>query len=155
MKTRSILWFFAAAAFLVVTVTGLAMARSRAGVFLAMVALAGIVVMVLAQSRSQHSDADLRHRKRTRRISLAVALFAALFAVQVGLGRVLTRFDDQVSDDLRIPLATTTAETALKTLPFGTGLGSFVSVYGAVEKTEECLGSVCQPGSQRPRRNPA
>ena len=139
LKTRSILWFFAAAAFLVVTVAGLATARSRAGVFLAMVALAGIVMMVLLQSRSQHGDADPRHRRRTRRVSLAVALFAALFAVQVGLGRVLTRFEDQVSDDLRIPLAITTVETALKALPFGTGLGSFVSVYAAAEKTENVL----------------
>ena len=40
-------------------------------------------------------------------------------------------------EDLRVPLAGTTFEAALRSLPFGTGLGSFVPVYGVVEKESD------------------
>ncbi len=139
LRTRAILWFFAAAAFLVATVAGLAMARSRAGIFLAMAALTGIVMMVVARNGAQNADGDFRLQRRTRRISLAVAIFAVVFALQVGLGGLAGRFESNIADDLRIPLAWTTFETALSTLPFGTGLGSFVNVYAAVEKPEDAL----------------
>ena len=139
LRTRSILWFCAAATFLVAIVAGLVMARSRAGVTLAMVALAGIVMIVVVQRRPRQGAADLRPQKGLRRISFAVVSFAAFFALQAGLGGLAARFESHISDDLRIPLARTTFETALKVLPFGTGLGSFVSVYAAVENPQDAL----------------
>ena len=42
-------------------------------------------------------------------------------------------------EDLRFALNQTTFETAVKTLPFGTGLGSFVRVYATVEKKEDAF----------------
>ena len=48
---RSILWLAAAAAFLVADAAGLAMARSRAGIFLAIIALLGIVATAYKQTR--------------------------------------------------------------------------------------------------------
>jgi O-antigen ligase len=139
LRTQSILWFLAAATFLVATVAGIAMARSRAGVILAMVALTGVVMMVAVQHRSPYTAIDCRPQKGTRRVSFAVVLFAALFALQVGLGGLAARFESSILDDLRIPLARTTFETALKALPFGTGLGSFVPVYATVEKRQDVL----------------
>lgn len=139
LRTRSILWFLAAAAFLVTIVAGLVMARSRAGVILAMAALAGIVMMAVTQRRAQQRTEAPRHRKGLRRISLAVVSFAVLFALQTGLGGLAARFESSLADDLRIPLAVTTFKTALKALPFGTGLGSFVNVYGVVENPEYAL----------------
>ncbi len=137
-KSRSILWLAAAAAFLVAIVAGLMMARSRAGVFIAMAVLAGIVAMILAR-RSNHAGEDQRHRRRAGRVPLAVVLFAGLFAAQFGMAGLLTRFESDLADDARIPLAKTTFETVIKALPLGTGAGSFVPVYATVEKRDDAM----------------
>ena len=131
------LWFALAAAFFIAIVGALAMTRSHAGVFLAILVLAGVVLMIFRHNRSNLLQLQLRQKKRMKRISLAVAVFAALFAMQFGLGRVLDRFQSDPTDDLRLPINVTTFTTALQALPFGTGLGSFVSVYAAVESPKD------------------
>ncbi len=133
--SRSFLWFAAAAAFVVADVAGLAMARSRAGIFLAMAALAGIVLMALKQPRAAQAQAKRRSLSASR-ASFAAALVAVLFAAQFGLGSMLSRFEGDPFEDLRVTLNKTTLETIPKALPFGTGLGSFVPVYATVEKTD-------------------
>ena len=70
---------------------------------------------------------------------IAVLGFAAIFAALFGLGGTLTRFEAGQGPDIRGVLSQTTLETALKTLPLGTGLGSFVPVYAGVEKRETML----------------
>jgi len=139
LNSSSFLWFAAAAAFFVAVVAGLAMARSRAGAFLAIVTLAAIVLMILAHGRSHHTRAPPHRKTRMGRVSLAVALFAVVFTLQFGLGGLLARFEGDPTDDLRIPLNRTTFETAFKALPFGTGLGSFVPVYATVEKSQDVV----------------
>ncbi len=133
--SRSILWSTAAAVFLVSVVAGLAMARSRAGVILAIVALVGVILMVLRQRKHSGHD-SVRERLTVARMSIAAVLFAILFAAQFGLGSIFSRFEADPLEDLRLPLASTTFETALRSLPFGTGLGSFVPVYANIEKGE-------------------
>ncbi len=135
LTSRSILWSAAAAVFLVSVVAGLAMARSRAGVFLAMVALAGIILMVLRRADREHDS--IRRGLTVGRMFILAVLFAVIFAVQFELGNVLSRFEGDQLEDLRVPLATTTFEAALRSLPFGTGLGSFVPVYAVVEKDKD------------------
>ncbi|MGO8781354.1 MAG: O-antigen ligase family protein [Rhodomicrobium sp.] len=132
--SRSILWFAAATAFLVADVAGLAMARSRAGMLFAMLALAGIVAMALKQ---RHLAQEGRRRLHAGRVSFAAALFAVLFAIQFGLGSMLSRFEGDPLEDLRFALNRTTFSTVFDTLPFGTGLGSFVRVYATVEKQQD------------------
>ncbi|KAI94676.1 hypothetical protein T281_09590 [Rhodomicrobium udaipurense JA643] len=132
--TRSILWLAAAGTLVVAVLAGLMLARSRAGVFIAAGVLAGVAAMIILHRLSEHTSEEPQHTWRGRRFSLAVAIFAALFAVQFGLAGFLTRFESNMADDARIPLTKTTLETALKGLPFGTGLGSFVPVYTTVEK---------------------
>ena len=136
LGNRSVLWLGAAAAFLVADAAGLAMARSRAGIFLAIVALIGIVSMAYKQTRA--TGRDRRHTSSSR-ISLAAAVFAVLFAAQFGLGSMLSRFEGDPLEDLRFALNQTTFKTAFKALPFGTGLGSFVRVYATVEKKEDAF----------------
>lgn len=137
LSASSFFWLAAAAVFFVAIVAGLAMARSRAGAFLAILVLAGIIMMIFRHNRLDCLQEDFRRQKKTNRVSVAVAVFAVLFALQVGLGRLLERFDADPADDLRIPLNVTTFATALKALPFGTGLGSFVSVYATAEKSQD------------------
>ena len=112
------------------------MARSRAGVFLAMVALIGIIFMVLRQ-RKDREDAPIRSRLTVGRMSIIAVVFSVVFAAQFGLDIMLTRFEGDPLEDLRVPLAGTTFEAALRSLPFGTGLGSFVPVYAVVEKESD------------------
>lgn len=135
LTSRSILWLAAAAVFLVAILAGLAMARSRAGIVLAMAALFGVLALVVRQ-RPSHKIHFKRSSAILGRLSIATLVFAALFAAQFGLGSILSRFNSDLADDLRATLATTTAATALQSLPFGTGLGSFVPVYATVEKEE-------------------
>ena len=141
LSTSSYLSFAASAACLVALFAGLALARSRAGVLLGVIALAGIVLIIVTHSRSYHFQERFGRKTRASRISFAVALFAVVFALQFGLGRLLNRFESDPVEDLRVPLNITTFETAFKALPFGTGLGSFVSVYGTVEKSQDVVAS--------------
>ena len=134
--SRSMLWSAAAAVFFVSVVAGLAMARSRAGVFLAMVALIGVLFMVLRR-RKDREDAHIRGRLTVGRMSIIAVVFSVVFAAQLGLDSLLTRFEGDPLEDLRVSLAATTFETALGALPLGTGLGSFVPVYGVVEKDSD------------------
>ncbi len=128
LTSRSMLWSAAAAVFFVSVVAGLAMARSRAGVFLAMVALIGVIFMVFRR-RKDREDAHTRSRLTAGGMSIIAVVFSVVFAAQLGLDSVLTRFEGDPLEELRISLAGTTFETALRALPFGTGLGSFVPVY--------------------------
>jgi O-antigen ligase len=137
-ESRSLLWFAAAGAFLVADVAGLAMARSRAGLVLAMAALAGTALMAVRQwARGLPSKAP--PRLGAKRAFFAVALFAVIFAAQFGLGSILSRFQGDSIEDLRVALNRTTFDAVLKTLPTGTGLGSFVPVYATVEEEEDAF----------------
>ena len=102
--------------------------------------LAAIVLMVITHGRGHRTRQTTDPKIGIGRIALAVALFATVFVLQFGLGRLLTRFEGDPADDLRIPLNITTFETAFKAMPFGTGLGSFVPVYATLEKQPRCSG---------------
>ena len=125
----------AAVMFLVSIVAGLAMTRSRAGIFLGLLALGGILfVMLRHASRKKPRHPSTVHRGY---VAVVSAIFALLFAAQFGFGSVLSRFGGDPLSDLRIPLARTTFELAFRSLPFGTGLGTFVPVYATGEKGED------------------
>ena len=133
--------FAAAAIFLVTIVGGLAFSRSRAGIDACGRGARWHSCDSLSQSRANPSRAQSLGHKAT----IAVLGFAAIFTVLFGLGRALTRFEaaqgpDQ-GPDIRRALSRTTFDTALKTFPLGAGLGTFVPVYAAVEKTEDMFES--------------
>ena len=139
LTSRSTLWLTAAGVFLVSVAAGLAMARSRAGIVLAMAALIGIIAMLL-RHRASEGNGHRGGAFSRRRLSILTILLAALFAAQFGLGSILSRFEsDPLDEDLRFPLARTTLAMAYKSLPFGTGLGTFAPVYGAAEKDKDVV----------------
>ena len=139
--THMAFWFATTIALLIAIIAGLAMARSRAGVILAVVAIFGIVAMIFASQRATPEDRankNLGDRKfGLGRVALVTLGFAVVFAAQFGLHRIQSRFGSDPLEDLRIPLSATTLETAISAMPFGTGLGSFVPVYATVEKTDD------------------
>jgi O-antigen ligase len=116
---------------LVAILSGLVLARSRAGFILAMVAIVGIAAMIGAQRGA--SDAS----PAGRRIAAVTIGFAVVFALQFGLQRILTRFGGDQLHDLRAVYTRTTLDAALQNLPFGTGLGTFVPVYATIEKASD------------------
>ena len=130
LEGSGVMWLAAAVAFVIADAAGLALARSRAGVIIAILALLCIAWTIFRQSDSAKKNT---HHRGSNNISLAAALFALLFAAFVGLGGVLARFESDPLAGARINLSAATLNTALRTLPFGTGLGSFPRVYAAVE----------------------
>jgi O-antigen ligase len=134
---RTFVWLTVAALFLIALVAGLAMSRSRAGVVLAIVAIALILLMALLD-RDPLGRADRKARQGgMRKVVVATLSFAALFAAQFGLGGLVTRLQQDAVDPLRERFAATTFDLAWQTLPFGTGLGSFLPVYATAEKTAD------------------
>lgn len=137
-NSRATLWFAAAAGLLLATIAGLAIARSRAGVFLAMAAIAGIVAIIFAGAfKAQGNHAVRDQSAHVRRVAVVALGFAVLFSLQFGLQRVMTRFETDPLDDLRTALTPRTLQLAVENLPFGSGLGSFVPVYAVNERTED------------------
>jgi len=134
VETRSVIFASIALVAVVLLVSGQMMARSRAGLGLMMVALAGALALAL-----------LSKRRRSEATSwgglAAMAIFAVLFALQFSLYRILARFQSDPFEDARVPFARNTLEAALAHLPFGSGLGTFVDVYGRFEAPRDAFGA--------------
>ena len=117
---------------LVVLVAAQAMARSRAGLGLTIVALFGAFALALTD------------RRRTSGVTPNQLLFGAIavglmFAFQFALFRILERFSFDPLTDARVGIAQNTIEAARAYMPFGSGVGTFVPVYGMFEKPEDAL----------------
>jgi O-antigen ligase len=131
---------------LVILVAAQAIARSRAGIGLTLVALLGSLAMtyagrisrVLAKSKTPQSTAT-----RTGRLLLIAAFgLAVLMAMQLAFHRVQTRFASDPLEDGRVLLARTTIEAARAFMPFGSGMGTFVPVYKAFERPMDDWGAL-------------
>jgi O-antigen ligase len=117
---------------IVIFVAAQAYTRSRAGVGLGMVALAAVIVLSMTRGNGA--------KGRTTSRLLIGAIIAGLFmSVQFALYRVIERFEaDPLSDD-RVRFAANTLEAAQAHLPYGTGLGTFVPLYGLFEKPSDAI----------------
>jgi hypothetical protein len=143
--THTILWFVLCAILVVAVMAGIMMARARAGLVLSGVAIAAIIPIFLASkytAREQRGHKHRAHRRPTeggligRRLILCCLILGILFACQFGIQRILTRFETDPLDDLRVVLSPATLELAKANLPFGAGFGSFVPVYAAFENPQ-------------------
>ena len=112
------------------------MARSRAGIVIAIGIVFGAGLIAL---RAPTASKPGKSQRLTSRTVLAALGFSVLFVVQLGLQRVIDRFQQDVAADLRIPVAKTTLRAALSALPFGTGIGSFPQVYSVIEDPSDLL----------------
>jgi O-antigen ligase len=72
---------------------------------------------------------------------LLVALIALifLFVAEFTLYRIMERFATDSLADSRIPFARNTFIAAMEYMPFGSGMGSFVSVYGMYERPGDTM----------------
>lgn len=134
--THTILWFVLCAILVVAVMAGIMTARSRAGLVLSGIAIAAIVPIFVAGKGNARRRRGTRGGILGRRLILSCLIFGILFAGQFGIQRILTRFEADPLDDLRVVLSPATFDLAKHNLPYGTGFGSFVPVYAISEKTQ-------------------
>ncbi|GAB2496074.1 O-antigen ligase family protein [Arenimonas alkanexedens] len=120
----ALLWLVAAVGLAALLILGLALARSRAGLLLGMVAIALSVPAVLALRRP---------RGGTRRLIAAIVAVGLLLSVQFALFGILQRFQKDPMEDARFQYAVLTAEAAQDHAPLGTGLGGFRRAFEAYD----------------------
>lgn len=109
-----------------------AIARSRAGIVLTIVAFLAAVVLAFSERGAAANRTPAQYL-------MGVLALAAVFAVQYGLYRFLGRFTDDSLAGGRVQLAGTTYVAAKAFFPLGSGLGTFVPVYAMFEKPEGAL----------------
>lgn len=133
VDSRAIMIVVGAFVLFAIIVIAQAMARSRAGIILSIVALLMVLPMVLADRRNTASAAG------TLKLVYAIAAFAVVFALQFALLRIMARFEADPLQDARIMYARTTMRAAMSYMPFGAGTGSFVSVFPQFEAQQDLL----------------
>ncbi len=131
-ETASVVRLIVSFTVLVVLVAAQTMARSRMGIGLTIVALAGAWALTFSVRRGQLGTISTK-------LILAATSLALLLSVQYSLYRALVRFAADPLQDARIPFARNTIEAAMSYMPFGSGMGTFVSVYGMFEKREDVM----------------
>src|SRR5262245_31022578 len=128
-------WMLAVAAsviVLVVILAGQAMARSRTGLVLTIVALFGAFALALTGRRDGSGTTP------AKLIAAAITL-ALMLGVQYALFRIAQRLGDDPLQDARILFARKTFEAAKAFMPFGSGMGTFAQVYALLEKPQDAL----------------
>lgn len=121
----------------IVFLTSEGMARSRAGLGLAMVALAAAFLIAMP-NRQDPSIARADRLSSTKLLRWAIAL-AIMLVVQFALYRILDRFQADPLEDARIWFAHDTMLAARAFMPFGSGMGTFVPVYAIFEEPQHLL----------------
>lgn len=128
-----------ALACLVAVLTGLMLARSRAGLLLAMIVF-GCIIVIYWLDRRHASSSGRRQASSGSRWLIAGSITAIVIAVQLGLSRIMARFEVDPLDDLRWSLTESGISLALASLPFGTGIASYVQSYATFERTSDITG---------------
>ena len=117
---------------LVVLLAGEAMARSRAGLGLTIVALFGAFAFGF-------SDRRTGARITPNKVVFGAIALAVIFSIQYALYRILERFEIDPMQDARIDFVKNTVDAAWAYMPFGSGLGTFVTVYALFEKPQDAV----------------
>jgi hypothetical protein len=109
--------------------------RSRAGVALTILSAVGIAALMARDPRNRWKTVSLRL------FGVAIAV-VVLFSMQFGFDQFVDRLAVDPSGDGRLSIAEHTIEAAKSFLPFGSGVGSFVSVYGQWEAPTDLIPNV-------------
>jgi O-antigen ligase len=110
-------------------IIGLAVAQSRAGLILSVIAGLSCIPLVVGKGRGIY-------RGRLLGAVVGGGVIALLIAFQFGFVGMVQRMQDDtgsIFENLRWPVALVTLKAAQANLPFGTGFGTFVPVYQTVE----------------------
>ena len=105
----------------IVIIAGEAMARSRAGLALTIVALATVFALAFMDRRPATGTRAGISRAKVGKLLLAATIVAVILSVQFALYRILDRFATDPLEDARIVFAHNTAAAAKAFMPFGSG----------------------------------
>lgn len=120
---------------LLIIVMALAMillARSRAGMVIAIAAMIGAILIAKLPDRRKLRQGALRWI-----VVAGVAVFVLIS--QYTFWRIMDRFAEDPLQDGRTTIADTVWTVGWSLMPFGTGLGTFVPVYKAIEEPSAAL----------------
>jgi O-antigen ligase len=126
---------------ILVLLVGESMARSRAGLSLTMMALLATVALVLLDRRALAMAGNSRSPFSRNKLFLGSLVLAFVLVVQFALYKIVGRLDDPFFG-ARIDFFRRTIEAAIAFMPFGSGLGTFVSVYALFEQPGDALANV-------------
>jgi O-antigen ligase len=121
-------------AIIVVLLSAEAMARSRAGLALTILALIGAFALAWKEWR--------RVSRGTAGLVVGGFALICLFVAEFTLYRIMERFAIDPLADSRITFARNTFTAAMDYMPFGSGIGSFVPVYGMYERPSDTIANV-------------
>lgn len=133
--TIQVLALAAAFTLMVAFIAAQAMARSRAGLVLAIVALLGALPLAIGDRRRAFGLSPAR-------VLGSAFVVATVFAAQFALWRIMQRFTIDPLQDARLQFGHTTFDAAVSLMPAGGGMGSFVPVYGLFEKPQQLIAYV-------------
>lgn len=129
----TLIWF----TILVLLLAGETLTRSRAGLGLTMVALFGAFLIAVAERKRTASSGGASTWLLT-----AAILGTVMLGGQFVLFRLLERFTGDPLADSRIAFARNTIASARDYMPFGSGFGTFVPVYGDAERTGDVIANI-------------
>jgi O-antigen ligase len=112
-------------------------ARSRTGLILMMIALAWISFLPEWKFENFWRN-DSQKSFYSRAYGFFVG-FSVLFAMEFGFYRVMERFNVDSLYGFRQQIGHNTLNATLKSLPYGTGLGSFQKIYAATQPIKDVL----------------
>lgn len=130
LETPSIAALTATSLTLVILIAAETITRSRAGLGLMIVGMFGAFALATADRRRQAGGAAIK-------LILGATIVAALLAVQFALYRILDRFSLDPLESARPVFVHNTITAALAYMPFGSGFGTFVSVYPMFEPRQD------------------
>lgn len=116
-----------------VLVLGLAVAGSRAGIILAMLAMLSAALLAWERSPSKSSG-------MASKAVIYGGVIGMIVIIEFGLIGILRFVEQDVIDLKRLEIARTSLTIAADMAPLGSGLGTFVPVYGMYE-TPQTLGA--------------
>jgi O-antigen ligase len=111
---------------------GEAVARSRTGLALTIVALLAVFALGFMDPRRSSG-------MTSSKLLLGAIVLAFILSAQFALYRILGRFATDPLEDARIVFAHNTIHAAWAFMPFGAGLGTFVPVYAMFERPVDTL----------------
>ena len=116
-----------------ILILGLAVAGSRAGIFLAMLAMFSAVFLAWGRSSSKSSGVA------SKAVILA-GVIGMMVVIEFGLIGIMRFVQQDAIDQKRLEIARTSLRIGADMAPLGSGLGTFVPVYGMYE-TPQTLGA--------------
>jgi O-antigen ligase len=113
---------------------GEAFVVSRAGLTLTIIALIGVFALILGDRRKLPNV-----KTKFSKLVLATVSFAIILIMQFAIYRFMNRYSVDTLHDARLVFARNTLQAAVAFFPFGSGLGTFVQVYGMFEEPGDAL----------------